>query len=113
MPKVRKNIVISKDAAAILDEQNNQSQYVEDLILGKGQPVPWATIEYKLEEISNTLNGKPNGRSKSDIMSEIDKLEAERTERLEYVQDSHEANILNKEYQDDINGLWREFNGLT
>ena len=51
MKKIRRNISISEEADSFLDEQPNASQFIEDLILGKGASAPWLDLEFRIDEM--------------------------------------------------------------
>ena len=59
--KVRRNITLSEEANAILNRQENASQHVENLLLGKDKPTPWLNLEYRIDELKELIQKLSTG----------------------------------------------------
>ena len=139
MSKKTKTFRLSERAVGILESQDNQSQFIEDLITGEQQapdteiikrlkameerlldtigsltpdlstPLLKAPTEIKTEDLKMRVSPTANNRDKNTIRTEIDKLEEERRKELEYVQDPETSAEVHKGYQERIDIMWREF----
>ena len=57
--KTNKSFRLSEEAVKVLDEQENATRYLEDLILGSSSvPVPWLNLEFRIDQCQETLTKK-------------------------------------------------------
>jgi hypothetical protein len=121
---------LSDEVRAILEQQVNPVKFVEDLILGKTriENVPWLDLEKRVDDVLQEVKkiSTPKGvtgrvfeapaSSERDRFVEeapheaISRLEAERDEKLEFVQDPQEVRKIGEEYQAKIDEQWRIIN---
>jgi len=48
--KISKNYRFSEEVVEILDEQDNATEYIENLVMGRFQgTIPWKDLEYRVE----------------------------------------------------------------
>lgn len=127
MSKVRLNVTISQEAKNKLGA--NPSAAIESMVMEKSPPQNQALkneIVYQTERILDAINGlSSNGRTMDfdsinlgsspsepanwievDPRAEIRRLEGERDERLEFMQDQAVAKKITSEYQKKIDAEW-------
>lgn len=124
--KVSKTFRLSEEAVAKLNQQDNATQYIEDLILGTGgfsEPhKPNKQISEMSEKIDaiykfcTTQTAPPvivkSKRTKQTILSEITALENQRDEEISASQDPDYTKKLISNYSADINLLWEEYRSI-
>lgn len=139
--KNRLQITLEDEAYSILNQQENKSQYIENLLLNKkeksqvsdsddiGEMLTFviselADIKQQISGLSSNgrtvdfdsinLGSSPSepARNKQDILSDIREIESEYAEKAEYCQDEKTLRELNEECQGKVSLLWQEYREL-
>ena len=137
--KISKAFRLSEEAAEILDQQDNATQYLEDLILARGvyskadthiidlldkiletMGTPGAfipenkTSAAELKKPENNLVGSatPKSRTMKDVLSDITRVERERDDILEWSQDPEEHRRVAADCTEKTTLLWAEWREL-
>lgn len=141
MSKISKTFRLSSEAVKVLEQQENQSKYIENLILGIGKldeaakhDDTIATHIYALEErliaalkcphpnvgpekntssaTNKNSSATPMEVRPADILNAIRSMEDELKEELEYAQDPEYIKEKTSVYKEEIDKLWAQYHAL-
>lgn len=128
--KISKTFRLSEEAIDILNKQDNQAQYLENLILSKTNPAPSNSMLESIREIikqelkahsPQVANSSPHSPQKIEpvyssvpsepakIKSEINQLKIECDDKLEQCQDPQLAKRIATDYELRIQTLWDKY----
>lgn len=99
---------LKADADANYRSMSGQVEYLMDRNMGVSN-ILGEKVAFTTTQPTERFN---EARSSGDVLADIREIESQRDEELRYCQDNETIKAVSEQYQDKLDVLWEEYNGL-